>query len=36
VSVATDSAAAPNRMPINDLRAGIAYKFGGHSDTIKF
>jgi opacity protein-like surface antigen/outer membrane receptor protein involved in Fe transport len=29
VSVATNSADAPNRMPINDLRAGIAYKFGG-------
>ncbi|MGA8650512.1 MAG: TonB-dependent receptor [Xanthobacteraceae bacterium] len=31
VSVATNSAEAPNRVPINDLRAGIAYKFGGGS-----
>ena len=36
VSIATNSAEALNRMPINDLRAGIAYKFGGRSDTIKF
>ena len=36
VSAATNSAAAPNRLPISDLRAGIAYKFGGRSDTIKF
>jgi outer membrane immunogenic protein len=36
MSVATNSAEAPNRLPINDLRAGIAYKFGGRSDTIKF
>jgi opacity protein-like surface antigen/outer membrane receptor protein involved in Fe transport len=36
VSAATDSAEAPNHLPINDLRAGIAYKFGGHSDTIRF
>jgi len=28
VSVSTNSAAAANRGPINDLRAGIAYKFG--------
>jgi opacity protein-like surface antigen len=25
-----------NRVPISDLRAGIAYKFGARSDTIKF
>ena len=36
VSVATNSAEAPNRLPISDLRAGIAYKFGGRSDTMKF
>ena len=36
VSIATNSAEALNRVPINDLRAGIAYKFGGRSDTIKF
>ena len=29
VSVATNSADAGNRVPISDLRAGIAYKFGG-------
>ena len=29
VSVATNSADGGNRVPINDLRAGIAYKFGG-------
>ena len=29
VSVATNSADADNRVPISDLRAGIAYKFGG-------
>ena len=28
VSAATNSADAADRMPINDLRAGIAYKFG--------
>lgn len=28
VSVATNSADSANRAPINDLRAGIAYKFG--------
>jgi outer membrane immunogenic protein len=36
VSAATNSAEAANRVPINDLRAGIAYKFGGRSDTIEF
>jgi hypothetical protein len=36
VSIATNAAEAPNRVPINDLQAGIAYKFGGRSDTIKF
>ena len=36
VSADTNSAAASDRLPINDLRAGIAYKFGGRSDTIKF
>ena len=36
VSVATNSAEAHNRVPISDLRAGIAYKFGGRSETIKF
>jgi hypothetical protein len=35
-SVATNSAEAPNRVPINELRAGIAYKFGGHSDNTNF
>jgi opacity protein-like surface antigen/outer membrane receptor protein involved in Fe transport len=33
---ATDSAAGVGRLPINDVRAGIAYKFGGRSDTIRF
>ena len=28
VSAATSSADAANRVPVNDLRAGIAYKFG--------
>ena len=36
LSVAANSAEGPNHLPINDLRAGIAYKFGGRSDTIKF
>ena len=36
VSAATNSTAGPERLPISDLRAGIAYKFGGRSDTIKF
>ena len=36
VSAATNSAEATNRLPISDLRAGIAYKFGGRSDTIRF
>ena len=36
VSTATNTAEASNRVPISDLRAGIAYKFGGRSDTIKF
>ncbi len=36
VSTVTNSAAGPDRLPISDLRAGIAYKFGGRSDTIKF
>lgn len=30
MSVATDSAEPPNHLPINDLRAALAYKFGGH------
>jgi outer membrane immunogenic protein len=36
VSTATNSAAGSNRLPISDLRAGIAYKFGGRSDTTIF
>ncbi len=32
VSTATNSAAGPDRLPISDLRAGLAYKFG--SDVI--
>ena len=36
VSTATNTAAASDRLPISDLRAGIAYKIGGRSDTIKF
>ena len=36
VSAATNSAEAPNRLPISDLRAGIAYKFGGRSETHTF
>ena len=35
-SVATDSAVEPNRLQISDLRAGVAYKFGGRSDAVKF
>jgi hypothetical protein len=33
---ATNAAAASDRLPISDLRAGIAYKIGGASDTMKF
>ena len=33
VSVATNSAEDPNHLPINDLRAGIAYKFDGRPPT---
>ena len=29
LNVATNSAEAPNHVPINDLRAGLAYKFAG-------
>ena len=36
VSAATNTAAASDRLPISDLRAGIAYKIGGRSDTIAF
>jgi outer membrane immunogenic protein len=36
VSAVTNSAAGPERLPISDLRAGIAYKFGGRFDTLKF
>ena len=36
VSAATNSADATNRVPINDLRAGIAYKFGGGPVVAKF
>jgi opacity protein-like surface antigen len=36
MSVATNSAMGSDRLAINDLRAGIAYKIGGHSDTIRF
>jgi outer membrane immunogenic protein len=36
VSAATNSAEVTNRLPISDLHAGIAYKFGGHSDIIRF
>jgi outer membrane immunogenic protein len=36
VSTATNSAATSDRLPISDLRAGIAYKFGGRSDAIQF
>ena len=34
VSAATNTAAASDRLPISDLRAGIAYKFGGRLDAI--
>ena len=33
-STATSTAAASDRLPISDLRAGIAYKFGGRLDAI--
>ena len=36
VSAASNTAAVSDRLPISDLRAGIAYKIGGRSDTIKF
>ena len=36
VSAATNTAAASDRLSISDLRAGIAYKIGGPSDTVKF
>jgi opacity protein-like surface antigen/outer membrane receptor protein involved in Fe transport len=36
VSAATNSAAGPGRLPISDLRAGFAYKFGGRTDAIQF
>jgi outer membrane immunogenic protein len=36
VSAATNSAIGSDRFAINDLRAGIAYKIGGRSDTIRF
>jgi hypothetical protein len=29
LNIATNSAEAPNHVPINDLRAGLAYKFAG-------
>ena len=36
VSVATNSADGANSVPISDLRAGIAYKFGGGPDIARF
>jgi opacity protein-like surface antigen len=36
VSLETNSADAANRVPINDLPAGIAFKFGGRSASIEF
>jgi outer membrane immunogenic protein len=36
LSVAGNSSEALNHVPINDLRAGLAYKFGDRSDSIKF
>ena len=36
VSAATNSAAASDHWPMSDLRAGIAYKFGGRSDMMRF
>ena len=36
VSAATNTSAASDRLLISDLRAGIAYKFGGRSDATKF
>ena len=36
VSAATNSAVASDHLPMSDLRAGIAYKFGGRSDTMRF
>ncbi len=35
MNAATNSAVGQEHLPINDLRAGIAYKFGGCSDTVK-
>ena len=34
MSAAINTAAASDRLPISDLRAGIAYKFGGRLDAI--
>ena len=36
LSAATNSAVGPDRLPISDFRTGIAYKFGGRLETIKF
>ena len=36
VSAATNSAVASDHLPMSDLRTGIAYKFGGRSDTMRF
>ena len=36
VSTVTNSAVGSDRLPISDLRAGIAYKIGGQSDAVKF
>ena len=35
MNAATNSAVGQKHLPINDLRAGIAYKFGGCLDTVK-
>jgi outer membrane immunogenic protein len=36
VSTATNTAGASDHLPISDLRAGVAYKFGSRSDTFNF
>jgi opacity protein-like surface antigen len=36
LSATINSAVASAHLPVNDLRAGIAYRFGGRSETINF
>ena len=36
MNAATNSAVGPERLPISDLRVGVAYKFGCCSATAKY